>query len=908
MQNVQNAAEIQQRVINLVELYRTKVGKESQIAKDAKEDYDYWEQESINMMDEEGLSVGGGMYGEGPHTELWIKHLMVNEQLLGYFYALVTGENAEKEILDQLLPDVYDRTIFTKEEESFLKNHFKEMVNYIILTPCDDSLELVHRYDGKNAYTIPNEVLELVKARVEIASGSRIYYPNTVFAQMANLFNGCTYYCDTMFYAWTRIAIYANDIVTDTLDNYCAQLSYDAVVSYLVEFSDNSKTLTKIKEAYQNMSTGGKLILLCPSELLWKKNTDKDDCPQTELREQLVHDNSIVEIIQLPSVMSPNLDTHNWCLLIAEKGRNARTATMIDARFAIMDTKYSLSMDDMITMGDNIVNRRLMSTESGRMVMTSGPFGTVLNTNALDEMISNNGFLVKNGLRKMILVDKKQLDADNLLPQIYVIERPVPEQDSISLDSLCQLISRKVKSLDFDLPLDTPWIKEHNLSNLFHGALDIETLEKADCPNNPPHDSDYEFDKDGKFIEDNFHYLFLGGNPKSLRVAQYRACTYLDGKSDAVILSWGNNGVNTALYLSTNKSVVVEGDFVSAKNIKVFYPSRGIDALMLLTILRMPVVYRQIQTYEEFGLNNHLKDILVPWNELLIGDERNRLHAEEEAFKAQNEKYEEMKTDYINEVKMRKHDMRPHLRQLASSQRLMLYYINSVSNIDELKTNLRNQLEHSQGALGNLSAIVDHLSDEEQFGDPELLNIDNALLDIEVNHDDGEGFVIEYDCNNDSFLNSGIKIPNIAEQLEMGREQGVDMVNFIREKAKEKLPLFVNIAAIDFQRLVTNIVENARRHGFTDKVRDDYYIGIELSYNSERGMYQIDFTNNGNPLPDGMTKSRFGIRGEKAGLTAGTGSGGYIVKSIVNHYRGDYDIFCKEGITTVRILLPIATI
>ena len=36
MQNVQNAAEIQQRVINLVELYRTKVGKESPIANDAK--------------------------------------------------------------------------------------------------------------------------------------------------------------------------------------------------------------------------------------------------------------------------------------------------------------------------------------------------------------------------------------------------------------------------------------------------------------------------------------------------------------------------------------------------------------------------------------------------------------------------------------------------------------------------------------------------------------------------------------------------------------------------------------------------------------------------------------------------------------------------------------------------------
>jgi len=70
MQNVQNAADIQQRVINLVEFYRTKVGKESQIAKDAKADCEYWDKKSVDMMmEEEGLTVGGGMYGEGPHTD-----------------------------------------------------------------------------------------------------------------------------------------------------------------------------------------------------------------------------------------------------------------------------------------------------------------------------------------------------------------------------------------------------------------------------------------------------------------------------------------------------------------------------------------------------------------------------------------------------------------------------------------------------------------------------------------------------------------------------------------------------------------------------------------------------------------------------------------------------------------------
>jgi signal transduction histidine kinase len=893
MQNVQNAAEIQQRVINLVEFYRTKVGKESQIAKDAKADHELCLQDSlldIDMMDEEGLAVGLDMSGESPHTGVWIKHLMVNEQLLGHFYSEVAGETAEKEVLDQLLPDVYDTTIFTEEEETFLKAHFKEMVNYIILTPCDDNLEWVQRHDSKNAYTIPSEVLELIKTRVEIPAGSTIYYPQTFFAQLANLFEDCTYYCDTMFYAWTRIAIYANGIATDTLGDDCVPSSCDAVVSYLAEISDNSKTLAKIKESYQNMPIGGKLILLCPSELLWKKGTDKDNCSQEELRKQLVLENSIIEILQLPSVMSPNLDTRNWCLLIAEKGSGGRYATLIDARFAFKETKYSLTMDDLIGMGEDIANRHFTSTGTGRIVMTSGPFGTALDTNALKAMIDNNGILTKEGLRKMVHVDKSQLDADNLLPQIYVIERPSPEIESIPLDSICQLISRKVKSLDFDLPLDTPWIKEHNLSRLFHGALDIETLEKADCPNNPPHDSDYEFDKDGIFIENHFHYLIGLGNPKSRRVAQYRACTYLDGKSDAVIFSQDKNGVNTALYSSTNKPVVVGGGFASVKKIKVFSPSRGVDASILLAILRMPVVYRQIQAYEDFGLNNHLKDILVPWNELLISDEKNRLHAEEEAFKAQNEKFDEMKTEYINEVRMRKHDMGQKVFDLINTEDLMRYYVENRETESDLWLHVEEQLDHFRSTIHELSEMLDHLSQEEHFGTPELFDLNEYLANLQHSNNVG-GYKLSYQLDRDSILDF---------QLSHSKERELKDINSVKARPT------VFMAKNDLQRVVGNILSNAQKHGFIDCNREDYEVKIVLSFNSEKDMYQIDFRNNGQPLSEGLNKLRYGIKGEKAGETAGTGLGGSVVKSIVEHYKGDFDVFMDGNWTVVRIYLPLS--
>ena len=113
------------------------------------------------------------------------------------------------------------------------------------------------------------------------------------------------------------------------------------------------------------------------------------------------------------------------------------------------------------------------------------------------------------------------------------------------------------------------------------------------------------------------------------------------------------------------------------------------------------------------------------------------------------------------------------------------------------------------------------------------------------------------------------------------------------------------IAPNDIQRAVNNILDNARKHGFTDSNRKDYEIIVSLSIDVEKDMFQIDFRNNGNPLPEGMNKMRYGIKGEKAGKNAGTGLGGNYVKSFVEHYGGDYDIFMEDGWTVIRIYLPI---
>ena len=894
MQNVQNAAEIQQRVMNLIDLYRRKVGYESQIAKDAKADNDYWEQESVDLMIEEGLSFGGGMYGEGPHTEDWIKHLQVNEQLLGHFYSEVAGKDAEKDVLAWLLPDIYDKTIFTDEEESFLKTHFKEMVNYIILTPCNDNLEWVHRHDGKDAFTIPSEVLELIKSRVEIATGSKVFYPNTCFAQLANLFDGCTFYCDTMSYAWTKIAVYANGIkaVDDEKPS-----SFDAIISYLPKDSDNSKDVNRICEAYKKLPVGGKLVLLCPPSVLVeekdssyrkklsetleyrelesvRKKLDEENASldaNARFRKMLVEDKSIHEIIQLPQVMSNNASFETYCVLIAEKGRTENDVLLVDARTASndFDTKhYMLSFD-------------------------YAKFNAIMHNGGIDP---------NTGLRKMVTVSADCMSPELLVPQVYTIERPSDAEHPAPLSNLCTLETTSVRDVQYDLPEDTPWITMSDLTSLFTGDTDMSTIRKADCPNNPAfveESKDYAFNKEGKFVDSIWVQM---NTKKGHHVLEYRQCTFIDGNSDVVLYERSvEHGVRVAIVRSTGKPYAV------SSGILVFCPKDDFEAESLAALLRLPIVYRQLVAYQEYGLGHHLNDILVPTDKRIIGDELYLMKREESVANELGGKVLAMKADYLNEVRMRKHDMRPHMKQLNSAKNLLQHYVDNIDITDDVKQNLNRQLNRFRDALSHLSDLIDHFSDENKYGKPERFSITEYFNKLMTES-------IDLNCKIEYYQDSGaiqnyLK-PKVMEWLEQIKVSA-DRQDEEYMKGEYAFPMhwsYTMIAPLDFDRMVHNILENARRHGFTDSSRSDYKIWIVFSVDEKRDMYVIDFKNNGTPLPNGMNKERYGLKGERAGITGGTGSGGYIVKSIVNHYGGDYDVFFNNDMTTIRIWLPIASI
>lgn len=231
-----------------------------------------------------------------------------------------------------------------------------------------------------------------------------------------------------------------------------------------------------------------------------------------------------------------------------------------------------------------------------------------------------------------------------------------------------------------------------------------------------------------------------------------------------------------------------------------------------------------------------------------------------------------MKQEYMMEVRMRKHDMKPFLSQLDSQAKLLSYYLEKIEGNEDIVNAMRQKLTGISNAVSELRLHLNRLTEEDVFGKPEVVN----PLDI-LNELTG------------TFANYSVALE-------------VDTVA-LKEAQIDTPEIF--ISKVDFSTLATTIIENAVSHAFTEDEKD-YKVLINLSYSAKKDLFIIDFKNNGNPMPQGMDKFRYGLKGEKGAKSNGSGLGGYRVKAITRHYSGDYDVFINrmQNTTTIRVMFP----
>lgn len=911
MQNVQNATEIQQRVINLVEIYRTKVGKESNKAKELAAEYKAQYDQEIDFayaMHEQGL---GGYVLDIQIPEEEVDYIRVNEQLLGHFYKEVAGKDADSKALSQLLADKYDISVFSEEEESFLKNNFQALVNYIIQTPCND-LQATGGYDRKDALLLPTEVIELIKQRVNFPASAIVYNPFAGFGQFPIAYPECSFYCTEGFrsirkedkdenigtwtYAWLKVATFANQLKVAI--NHSFEKSYDAVMSYLYavqsdEYEIGDRTTEKIIEAYNNLKCGGKMILVCPKSLCWgisnypeyeygvKPNGETVKLGkswrgiQHAFRHAITSDGAIAEIIQLPQVMNSSAMRNEYSILIIEKGRCVGETTMIDARFS--------------------------SKESNRKNSRK-----TLDLKAFDAMLSNQGYDVETGLLKMVKVPATDIHEDLLIPQTYVVEKPSENEKPVPLSSLCQLVTERVKDVKYDLPLDTPLVTATNLTTTFNGALDMKDVDKANCPNIPPHTGEYTFDKDGNFVDDPNHYIFGEGTEKDLQVAEYRQSIFLDGCKDAVLLTLTRDVPKMALYRSTGNPFAVETHPVLGnKCFHVICPKDGVDAMHLFAILRNPIVYRQLQAYEEFGLygkKGYLKDILVPTDKRIINDEISRMYKEKDVVG----NLEESLFNIKRSVRMRKHA----LTQSLSSLEAMFYALNAfrerkagqISDDDIISrvkgTTVRDAFEYLSKGLKGMMPVLEHIADVEYtFNKPEWIDPELFIEDYIAKNENGWlNFkpVITWEKGHNQAKSDGYAFTNTQpSRKELALKKGQSIRQFLFPKDA-------------LEHIFKNIISNAQSWAFNDKSREDYQLKFSWHIGDKGKTLVIEIENNGTPIPEDRDTTSLLEYGVSTALhhDGHNGIGCNEIDDIMQRYDGKVEIVSTpQSVFTVKYIL-----
>ena len=1060
MQNVQNT-EIQRRVINLVDTYRTQIGSDE--SDNYKVAYEYWKIETDKQIKEQEKECVNNITTSVLIPEGMMNKLKVNEQLLGHFYLKSLGARAKEDVALQLFANYYDGSVLSSHEENFLATHFKELVDYIISTPCNN---MPVDWDEKDIYIIPQEVLDVACERMQIPPQAIVYNPFAGFAQFATKLNNCMFVCEDSYSsfrmqgnridndydvsAWTEIILAANGLKNNICHND-NKFSYDAIMSYIpflpksygretavVEEMFMSYLCSIFLQAYNSLKKHGKMGLILPNETMWKNGTHSY---LQDFWEKIILEGALSEIIQLPSVMSFNCH-HNYSLVIITKKHNS-FISMIDARFASNDISNHniITIDDLSSSVEQFLGKsdlksfKALKNEERTLIAKSGGnnFIKSLDIERVRELETNGGKDSETGLRKLAKITASDLHVELLVPQVYVVEKPSENDAPIELSKLCSVVRTRIRDINYDLPKDTAWIKSKNLFYIYKGALNLTSLdiEKSDCPNIPPRTDDFVYIDKGE-LESEFPDSQKTAMGK--RVLEYRECFFLDGKKDVVLYKSDNQEAKLAIVQATGKPYAIEKDIIA------FVPNDGCDAFHLYILLSMPLVYRQIQAIEKFGVYSNLHNVLVPTDKRIIKDAEKKLLREEKDYKAHEEKLQTMKTEYINEVRMRKHDMGQYIFELVNIEDLMRYYVENREKNPNFCQELETLLDNFQSSLGELSTLLDNLSKEEQFGDPEILNIDTLLSQMN-NRYKADGFIIDYSLDESSFKRYNRKLHRVdsvreamieaqlqadeakraereaiieaqlqadeakraereamieaqlqADEAKRAEREAIIEAQLQADEAKRaereamieaqlqadeakriareamieaqlqadeakraereamieaqlqeyddenvlENALFeessiinrpsigendcskgistskkiynipsLYIARNDILRLVSNIIDNARKHGFTDSNRKDYEIKVTLSIDVDNNMYQIDFRNNGNPLPEGMNKMRYGIKGEKAGKTAGTGLGGNYVKSFVEHYGGDYDIFMEDGWTVVRICLPI---
>ncbi len=232
------------------------------------------------------------------------------------------------------------------------------------------------------------------------------------------------------------------------------------------------------------------------------------------------------------------------------------------------------------------------------------------------------------------------------------------------------------------------------------------------------------------------------------------------------------------------------------------------------------------------------------------------------------EHIQSIKKEFLDDLRLKKHSISQIANDIKSAIAVITDELEKKGSISagqiisrRRSINFDEYLQGMSQKCAKLGEMIELLTEEKRFEPLAPLDLNKAMKKL-LREYQGEDFKLTF---------------------------GLDERSFVDQTTGRAIKPIIRIGENDFLSLCRNIIDNAKRHGFKGSFDGAHIMAVALLI-EEGQTIDLAFRNNGAPFPKGMTLARFVIRGEKAGVGGNTGTGGYHIKSIMDHVGGRLDI------------------
>ena len=129
-------------------------------------------------------------------------------------------------------------------------------------------------------------------------------------------------------------------------------------------------------------------------------------------------------------------------------------------------------------------------------------------------------------------------------------------------------------------------------------------------------------------------------------------------------------------------------------------------------------------------------------------------------------------------------------------------------------------------------------------------------------------------------------IEYIKNEIETFKAIHRNLINIHFDLPGEDGPV-INIDKKQFSKALNNLIQNAIRHGFTDKEKE-YNMVFQIILDDNFNILMVK--NDGNPFPESFTIEKYKQPYQFAGVNGHSGLGGYIVFRVIENHGGTLDL------------------